>query len=176
MRRLAVVSAAAVGLLAAGCGGGGQDGAAATTATAGGTAAPAATTPSGPDGLEAIVKKCQLSPLRSPTPDDVPAEFKPEHTRVVAVRKDEQGFTATLIYDQSVADAFEELKKTLVAAGYQLRDSENEGRDAELFFERGGKPTEVRLKTARTCDDASQAVVASGGEEGVESPEEEGEG
>src|SRR4051812_2673336 len=155
-------TATALGLLAAaavaGCGGGDKE----SSATATAARTQPARAPATPDGLEAIVKRCGLSPLRSPTPDAVPAEFKPEHTRVVVVKKTGEGFTATLIYDQSVSEAYKTLQQQLTAAGYAVRRQENEGRDAELFLERDGRPAEVRLSTARACANASQAVVATG--------------
>src|SRR4051794_32936672 len=110
MRSLA--TATALGLMAAaavaGCGSSDDESSTATSSTT--QPAGAAT---GPDGLEAIVKKCQLSPVRSATPDAVPAEFKPEHTRVVAVTKTDEGFSATLIYDKSVAEAYKILQQQL---------------------------------------------------------------
>jgi hypothetical protein len=126
--------------------------------------APAA--PSGKDGLEAVVARCGLATERSATPDVVPAEFKPMHTRVVAAGRTADGFTGALIYDRSVTAAYKALRQSVVAAGYTISRSENEGRDAELFLQRGGKPTEVRLTSARACANASQATVASGGEGG----------
>lgn len=162
----------ALGLLAAAVAGCGSDdsGSGSKTATVATTStAAAAPTPAGKDGLESIVAKCQLAKARASDPDLVPAEFKPAKTRVVAVQKTADGFTASLIYDKSVTEAFNALKASLTAAGYTLSRSENEGRDAELFLERDGKPTEVRLSTARACSDASQASVAAGGE-----PEAEG--
>jgi hypothetical protein len=161
-------SATVLGLLAAAVAGCGDDEkkSSSTARATTQTAAAAAAAPAGKDGLEEIVSRCHLSPLRSPTPDVVPAEFKPEHTRVIAAQKSDSGFTATLYYDRSVTDAYKSLRQSVAAAGYVLSRSENEGRDAELFLERDGKPTEVRLSTARDCANASRAVVASGSEEG----------
>src|SRR3954471_7932835 len=167
-------SAMALGLLAgaavAGCGSDDPDSKTATVSTT--STAAAAPTPAGKDGLESIVAKCQLARARATDPDLVPAEFKPAKTRVVAVQKTQDGFTAALIYDRSVTDAYNALKQALTAAGYTVQRSENEGRDAELFLERDGQPAEVRLSTARACSDATQATVAAGGEPGE--PESEG--
>ena len=167
-------SATALGLLAAaavaGCGSDDSGSKTATVATT--STAAAAPTPAGKDGLESIVAKCELAQARAANPDLVPAEFKPAKTRVVAAQKTADGFTAALIYDKSVTEAYNALKQSLTAAGYSVTRSENEGRDAELFLERDGKPTEVRLSTARACDTASQASVAAGGEPGE--PESEG--
>jgi hypothetical protein len=164
----------ALGLLAAaavaGCGS--DDSSSSSSATVHLTAtstAAAAPTPAGKDGLESIVAKCQLARARAAKPELVPAEFKPAKTRVVAAQKTADGFTAALIYDKSVTEAYNALKQSLTAAGYKVARSENEGRDAELFLERDGKPTEVRLSTARACANASQATVAAGGEPGSES-------
>jgi Tfp pilus assembly protein FimT len=167
----------ALGLLAAaavaGCGdsGSGSDATTATVATT--STAAAAPTPAGKDGLESIVAKCQLARARAADPDLVPAEFKPAKTRVVAAQKTQDGFTAALIYDKSVTEAYTALKQALTAAGYTVQRSENEGRDAELFLERDGRPAEVRLSTARACSGASQAQVAAGGA-GAAEPENEG--
>ena len=162
----------ALGLLAAaavaGCGS--DDSSSSKTATVATTStAAAAPTPAGKDGLESIVAKCGLARARASDPELVPAEFKPAKTRVVAAQKTADGFTAALIYDKSVTEAYNALKQSLTAAGYAVSRSENEGRDAELFLTRDGKPTEVRLSTARGCSNASQASVAAGGE-----PENEG--
>ena len=158
----------ALGLVAAapvaGCGS--DDSSSSKTATVATTStAAAAPTPAGKDGLESIVAKCGLAKARAAEPELVPAEFKPARTRVVAAQKTADGFTAALIYDKSVTEAYTALKQALTAAGYTVSRSENEGRDAELFLTRDGKPTEVRLSTARACSGASQAQVAAGGPE-----------
>jgi len=133
------------------------------TATSVSTSAPASA-PAAKDGLERIVARCGLAKDRAATPELVPAAFKPAHTRVVAAQKTADGFSAALIYDRSVTEAYAALQASLTAAGYTVSRSENEGRDAELFLERDGKPAEVRLSAARACAGASQASVAVGGE------------
>src|SRR3954467_3875809 len=106
---MALRSAMVLGLMAAaavaGCGG--DDWSSSNTATVSTTStAAAAPTPAGKDGLESIVAKCQLARARAPAPALVPAEFKPAKTRVVAVQKTQDGFTAALIYDRSVTEAY----------------------------------------------------------------------
>src|SRR3954447_9517115 len=162
-----VASAAALGLLAAAVAGCGS--AETATIVRPSTTAAAAPTPAGRDGLESIVERCQLAKARAAKPELVPAEFKPAKTRVVAAAKTAGGFTAALIYDRSVTEAYDALRSSLVAAGYTVQRSENEGRDAELVLERDGRPAEVRLTAARGCAKASQAQITAGGE-----PENEG--
>lgn len=159
LRHAAAPGLLAAALAAAGCG---SDSSAVTGTV---VAAPPSTSTTGPasDGLDAIVARCGLARDRSVTPELVPAEFKPSHTRVVAVARAKDGFTAALIFDRSVTGAFRALRTSLTRAGYAVTRSENEGRDAELFLAKGSVPAVVRLSAARACGGASQASVAVGG-------------
>src|SRR3954467_854104 len=121
---MALRSAMVLGLMAAaavaGCGG--DDWSSSNTATVNSTStAAAAPTPAGKDGLESIVAKCQLAKARASDPDTGPAEYKPGKARVVAVQKTPEGFTAALIYDKSVTEAYNALKQSLTAAGYTVQ-------------------------------------------------------
>jgi hypothetical protein len=145
--------------VAAGCGGGGDSG----TTTAASPPAVASSAPQkGPDGLEKVAARCQTAKQRSPSPEIVPAEFKPTHTRVVAATRTSDGFTATLLYDRSVSQVFRAVRSAAQAAGYQVQREENEGRDAELFLQRNGTPSEVRLTAVSACPQYATATVEAG--------------
>jgi hypothetical protein len=115
--------------------------------------------------LEPVVRRCEISAQRSPAPDLVPSEFKPTHTRVVSAGRATRGFKAHLLYDRSVTEVYAAIKRAVTAAGYAVVREENEGRDAELFLERDGLPTEVRLRAVRACPQYAVGDVDSGGEE-----------
>jgi hypothetical protein len=150
-------------VVAAGCGdGGGGD--AATTSTGGEPSVVSASPQKGPDGLESLVKRCQVSTERSTSPDVVPGEFKPSRTRVISAARTADGFAARLLYDHSVTDVYAAIKQAVQAAGYEVVREENEGRDAELFLTRNGTPSEVRLSAIRACPQYATASVSAGGE------------
>jgi hypothetical protein len=147
-----------VAAVAAGCGGGGD----ATTSTRDEPQVASAVPQKGPDGLEAVVKRCQISKQRSPSPDVVPNEFKPARTRVISASKTSGGFQARLLYDHSVTTVFAAVRRAATAAGYEVVREENEGRDAELFLQRNGTPAEVRLTAVRACPQYATATVSAG--------------
>jgi hypothetical protein len=148
----------ALAAVAAGCGDGGGDTASSTQPTVTSSAAQP-----GPDGLERVVSRCQASSARSSSPEVVPAEFRPAHARVVSAERRDNGFEARLLYDRSVTQVYDAVKSAATAAGYEVSREENEGRDAELFLERDGQPTEVRLAALRACPQYASATVESGG-------------
>jgi hypothetical protein len=151
--------ACAVAAAATGCGGGGDSG----TTTAASQPAVASSAPQkGPDGLEKVAARCQTATERSLSPEVVPAEFKPTHARVVAAKRTSNGFTAQLLYDRSVTQVFRAIKSATQAAGYQVQREENEGRDAELFLQHNGTPSEVRLTAVSACPQYATATVETG--------------
>ena len=76
-----------------------------------------------------------------------------------------EGFKARLLYDKPVTEVYDAIKSAVVAAGYEVSREENEGRDAELFLERDGQPTEVRLTALRACPQYASASIEAGGDE-----------
>jgi hypothetical protein len=151
VRRGALLLASAAALAAAGCGDDEQE--------------KAGTKPSGRDGLEAVVRQCRLSGARSAAPDLVPVELRPAHTRVVSAERTADGYRASLLFDRPFAEVYGVLRRQAAAAGHQVLKGEREAAEAELFLERDGQRTEMRLSPLRYCPQYSQASVE--GREGV---------
>jgi hypothetical protein len=151
-----------VAAVAAGCGDGG--GGEPATSTRSEPQVASAVPQKGPDGLEAVVERCQIATARSTSPDIVPNEFKPSHTRVISAGRTADGFGGRLLYDHSVTEAYTAVARAVTAAGYEIVRQENEGRDAELFLQRNGKPFEVRLRAVRACPQYATAQVIGGAE------------
>jgi hypothetical protein len=154
-----VVAAAVAGLALAGCGGDDEKSSSTTPAT---TTQTQAAAPKGPDGLESVVRRCSVGKLRAAEPDIVPAVFRPAKTRVMsAQRTDNNGYTATLLYDKSPNQVYGLLRQQAPNSGYAIIDGESEGFEAELAVQNSSSRTELRISALRDCPQYSQARVTS---------------
>jgi hypothetical protein len=88
----------------------------------------------------------------------VPEEFLIEGSRISSGQKVRGGFVTTIDVPFSVQDALPLYRKALVAAGFELRSEDNEGFEAELYFE-GGKILGALQIRRSTCPDASLVYV-----------------
>ena len=98
----------------------------------------------------------------SPTPgmpdSKVPEEFLVEGSRISLAQKVPGGFVTTVDIPFSVQDALPVYRDAVKAAGFEMRSVDNEGFEAELYFEGGDRLGAIQIRRS-TCPDASLVYV-----------------
>lgn len=98
----------------------------------------------------------------SPTPGmpdtKVPEEFLVEGSRISLGQKVRGGYVTTIDIPFSVQDALPLYRKAVAEAGYKLHNEDNEGFEAELYFEGGKELGAIQIRRS-TCSDASLVYV-----------------
>jgi hypothetical protein len=88
----------------------------------------------------------------------VPEEFLVEGSRISLAQKVRGGFVTTIDIPFSVQDALPVYRTAVADAGYKLRNEDNEGFEAELYFEGGKELGAIQIRRS-TCPDASLVYV-----------------
>lgn len=88
----------------------------------------------------------------------VPDEFLIEGARISSGQKVRGGFVTTIDIPLSVQDALPVYRKAITGAGFEIHSEDNEGFEAELYFE-GGKLLGALQIRRSTCPDASLVYV-----------------
>lgn len=114
----------------------------------------------GRDGPRRLPEQACGFPSPSPgMPDSkVPEEFLVEGSRISLAQKVQGGFVTTIDIPFSVQDALPVYKKAVADAGFEIRNVDNEGFEAEVYFE-GGKEIGALQIRRSTCPDASLVYV-----------------
>lgn len=99
-------------------------------------------------------------PTPSPGMPDtgVAEEFLVEGARISGGQKVRGGFVTTIDIPYSVQDALPLYRRAVAKAGYELRNEDNEGFEAELYFEGEDDLGAIQIRRS-TCPDASLVFV-----------------
>ena len=99
-------------------------------------------------------------PTPSPGMPDtgVAKEFLIEGSRISSGQKVRGGFVTTIDVPYSVQEALPIYRDALKAAGFELRNEDNEGFEAELYFEGGKELGAIQIRRS-TCPEASLVYV-----------------
>jgi hypothetical protein len=93
------------------------------------------------------------------TPDTkVPKEFLIEGSEIAFGQKVRGGFVTSIAIPYSVQDGLPIYRKAVGAAGFRLQSVDNEGFEAELYFERDKELGAIQLRRS-TCPDATLVYV-----------------
>ena len=97
-----------------------------------------------------------------PTPgideSKVPQEFLIQGSRVSSGTKVPGGFVTTIDIPYSVQDALPIYKEAVAEAGFKIHNIDNEGFEAEVYFEGGDDLGAIQIRRS-TCPDASLVYV-----------------
>jgi hypothetical protein len=88
----------------------------------------------------------------------VPEEFVIEGARISSGQKVRGGFVTTIDIPYSVQDALPVYRRAIAAAGFKIHSEDNEGFEAELYFEGGSVLGALQIRRS-TCSDASLVYV-----------------
>jgi hypothetical protein len=89
---------------------------------------------------------------------EVPEEFVIEGARISSGQKVRGGFVTTIDIPYSVQDALPVYRRAIAAAGFKIHSEDNEGFEAELYFEGGSVLGALQIRRS-TCSDASLVYV-----------------
>jgi hypothetical protein len=93
------------------------------------------------------------------TPDTrVPEQFLIEGSEIVYGQKVRGGFVTSIAIPYSVQDGLPIYKTAVTDAGFRLRSVDNEGFEAELYFDREDQLGAIQLRRS-TCPDATIVYV-----------------
>lgn len=88
----------------------------------------------------------------------VPKQFLVEGSRISLGQKVQGGFVTTIDIPYSVQDALPLYRTAVVEAGFEMRNVDNEGFEAELYFAAGKELGAIQIRRS-TCPDASLVYV-----------------
>ena len=93
------------------------------------------------------------------TPDTkVPKQFLIEGSEIAFGQKVRGGFVTSIAIPYSVQDGLPLYRKAVADAGFKLRSVDNEGFEAELYFDRDEQLGAIQLRRS-TCPDATLVYV-----------------
>ena len=114
------------------------------------------------DGSAARTLQDQDCGFPVPTPGmpdtKVPKEFLIDGSRISFGQKVRGGFVTTIDIPYSVQDGLPIYRRAVAEAGFKIRSVDNEGFEAELYFERPEQLGAIQLRRS-TCPDASLVYV-----------------
>ena len=88
----------------------------------------------------------------------VPKQFLVEGSRISLGQKVQGGFVTTIDIPYSVQDALPLYRTAVAEAGFEMRNVDNEGFEAELYFAAGKELGAIQIRRS-TCPDASLVYV-----------------
>lgn len=93
------------------------------------------------------------------TPDTrVPREFLIEGSEIAYGQKVRGGYVTSIAIPYSVQDGLPLYRRAVAEAGFELRSVDNEGFEAELYFDRKEDMGAIQLRRS-TCPDATLVYV-----------------
>ena len=93
------------------------------------------------------------------TPDtQVPQEFLVEGSEIAYGQKVRGGYVTSIAIPYSVQDGLPLYRRAVAEAGFELRSVDNEGFEAELYFDRKEQLGAIQLRRS-TCPDATLVYV-----------------
>ena len=113
----------------------------------------------GGEEVAAALRDCNLPGRSAAEAELVPAALRPPPADVISAEEHASGYEARVVYARSLRDVLTSVTAAAKAAGYQVTDSEFEGTDGEVFLERDGARTEVRLFSVRSCPRVTQGTI-----------------
>lgn len=114
----------------------------------------------GGEGPRALSDEPCGFPSPSPGMPDtkVPEDFLIEGSRISSGQKVAGGFVTTIDIPYSVQDALPVYREAVADAGFKLHNVDNEGFEAELYFEGDDQLGAIQIRRS-TCPDASLVYV-----------------